>query len=307
MAAESTRLTGVMPVGHQSRRLYRAAPFALGAALARVTPLPLLRLAARTAGVVYAWTHPRRVEVVRKNLRLLSPHFGAARARAVYGAFGGALADYFHIGTRTPAEAVKIISAQAGYKHLAAAHAAGKGALIVTAHLGLFELGGLLLAHHGYRSTVLTFPEPSAELTQWRAEFRRRWQVETIEIGDDRFAFLQIAQRLRRNEFIATLIDRPQGVESTPVLLPNGAAGFSAGILLLAAHLGTPVIPATMVRTGPAGYEARVFPPIFIRERETRAETLRFYTQQIADTFAPLLCAHPEQWFQFVPLTDAAA
>ena len=178
--------------------------------------------------------------------------------------------------------------------------------MIVTAHLGLFELGGLLLAQQGYPAAVLTYPEPSAALTEWRARFRKRWGVETIEIGEDRFAFLEIAQRLKRGEFIASLVDRPQMGESTAVRLPNGTAAFSAGVLLLAAHLGTPVIPATMVRRADGRYEARVFPPIWVHPQASRAETLRFYTQQIADSFAPVLCAHPEQWFQFVPLAPSS-
>ncbi len=39
---------------------------------------------------------------------------------------------------------------------------------IVTAHFGLFELGGLLLAQHGFPAVVLTYPEPSRALTDWR-------------------------------------------------------------------------------------------------------------------------------------------
>jgi lauroyl/myristoyl acyltransferase len=150
---------------------------------------------------------------------------------------------------------------------------------------------------------VLTYPEPSRALTEWRAEFRRGWGVETLEIGTDNFAFLQIAELLRRGQFIATLIDRPHPTDHTPVTLPNGTARFSSGILLLAAHGGVPVIPATMVRLNDGTYRAQVSSPIFVQPRESRAETLRFYSQQIADTFLPDLRAYPTQWYQFVPLS----
>lgn len=293
------------PAAH-SAGLYRAAMFDLGAWLARHFPLGFLRGLAGAAGWFYALFHPKRVAVIRNNLRLLDASQTNESARKVYREFGQTLSDYFHIGTRSPEEAVAIIGQIDGLEHLKKARELGKGALIVTAHFGLFELGGLLLAQHGFSSTVLTHPEPSQDLTDWRAKFRRQWNVETIEIGTDSFAFLQIADRLRQGQFVATLIDRPHPTDNTEVSLPNGTAHFSSGILLLAAHGGVPVIPATMARRTDGSYHAQVFAPLFVEPRGSRAETLQFYSQQIADTILPVLRAYPEQWYQFVPLSSAS-
>ena len=274
----------------------------MGAFLARLLPLALLRALAAWIGWLYAMTHPHRVEIVRRNLRLLDVSLGERAARRVYSAFGKTLADYFYIGTCSQKQAVHLIGGIDGDEHLRAAQELGKGALIVTAHFGLFELGGLLLAWQGFEAVVLTYPEPSAELTRWRADFRARWKAGTVEVGRDSFAFLQIADLLRHGKFVASLIDRPHPTDSTPVILPHGRALFSTGILLLAAHAGVPVIPATMVRRHDGTYHAQIFAPIFVTPRGSRADTLGFYSQQIADTITPVLCAHPEQWYQFVPV-----
>jgi KDO2-lipid IV(A) lauroyltransferase len=286
--------------------LYRANMFGVGEALARIFPLRFLRGCAAVAGWLYALAHPRRVAIVAQNLRLLDARAGSTQARQVYAAFAPTMADYFHIGTRPPDEAVKIISRIDGVEHLHEAHRLGRGALVVTAHLGLFELGGLLLAQHGFSSVVLTYPEPNEALTHWRAEFRRRWKVETLEIGTDHFSFLQIADRLKRGCFVATLIDRPHPTDFTPVTLPNGRAGWSAGIFLLAAHLGVPVVPATMVRGPDGGYLAQVCPLIQVKPLESRAQTLAFYSQRVADAILPVLQRFPEQWYQFVPVEAEA-
>jgi KDO2-lipid IV(A) lauroyltransferase len=280
--------------------------FNVGVGLGRQLPLGASRALGAWAGRLYASTHARRVEIVHRNLRLIDPSFTVKLAQHVYSEFGKTLADYFYIGTRAPEQAAQIITQIDGLEHLQSAQAAGKGALIVTAHFGLFELGGLLLAQHGFSSTVLTYPEPSPALTAWRATFRKRWNVDTLEIGADDFAFLQISERLRQGQFIATLIDRPHPTDKTTVTLPNGKAQFSAGILLLAAHGGVPVIPATMVRRKNGSYHAQVFAPLFIEERGSRAETLAYYSQRIADKFVPVLAAYPDQWYQFVPLAPAA-
>jgi lauroyl/myristoyl acyltransferase len=280
--------------------------FDAGAWLARRMPLGVVRAVAGFAGWLYALTHPRRVAVVHRNLQLLDASLPRKAARRTYCEFGKTLADYFHLGTRLPARAVEIIAQREGTEHLQKAHELGKGALVVTAHFGLFELGGLMLAQHGFPSVVLTYPEPSSALTEWRTRFRRQWNVDTLEIGADPFRFLQIAERLRRGQFVATLIDRPHPSDSTPVSFPNGTAHFSAGILLLAAHGGVPVIPAMMARRSDGAYHSHIFPPIFIESQGSRDATLRFYSQQIADTFLSVLCHYPEQWYQFVPLTPAA-
>lgn len=294
------------PTAPHSARLYRASMFDAGAWLARCLPLRVIRALAGIAGSLYALTHPKRVAAVRRNLQLLDASLTQKSARRVYREFSKTLADYFCIGTRPPPDAVRIITKTDGHDHLRKVQQLGKGALVVTAHFGLFELGGLVLAHQGIPAVILTYPEPSGTLTEWRAQFRRRWNVETLEIGTDHFAFLQIAERLRQGYFVASLIDRPHPSDHVPVSLPNGTVHFSTGILLLAAHEGIPVIPALMARRADGAYHSHVFPPIFVHDRGSRAETLRFYSQQIADTLLPVLCAHPEQWYQFVPLSTAS-
>jgi predicted RND superfamily exporter protein len=290
---------------HHSVTLYRASIFTLAAFAARYTPLKLTRSIAGLAGILYALTHPEKVAVVHRNLLLLDQNLKLRNARKVYREFGQTIADYFYIGSRPRGKAAKIIRENQGKNYLRAAYQQGKGGIIITAHFGLFELGGLFTAEQRIPVTVLTFPEPSHALTQWRAQFRRKWGVDTITIGTDPFAFLPIADRLREGHFIAALIDRPHSSESVPVRFPYGMTLFSSGILLLAAHSGAPVLPATMVRHADGHYQAHIFPPIEIKSRGSRTETLQFYSQQIADILIPTLCDYPEQWYQFTPLSPS--
>jgi lauroyl/myristoyl acyltransferase len=74
-----------IPAPH-STGLYRAAMFDLGAWLARIFPLTLLRALAGIAGWLYALIHPRRVAVVRRNLQLLDTALGEKAARNAYAA-----------------------------------------------------------------------------------------------------------------------------------------------------------------------------------------------------------------------------
>jgi len=287
---------------HHSAALYRASMFSLGAWLAKWLPLGVTRAFAGLLGRIYARQHPERVACVLKNLRLLDAAIDERRAQKVYSEFGKTLADYFYITTRSPAEAMKIIREETGYAHLEEMRKKGIGGVIVTAHLGLFELGGMMMAYRGFPAAVLTLPEPSGALTEWRAQARRRWGTETIEVGEDAFVFLNIARRLREGWLIAALIDRPNAPGPSPVRFPNGTAGFSSGILLVAQQCGVPVVPAAMVRMSNGYYRSQVFEPMMIESHGSRTETLQFYSQRIADILLPTLQEYPEQWYQFTPL-----
>lgn len=305
---QNSRPLTLVPMRSSARcsGLYSASLFSLCSWLAKILPLELTRFVAGFVGRLYAFTHPGAVALIQRNLSLLGAKLNSNAAPRVYSEFGRTLADYFYIGTRPRGEAAQIISKQTGLHYLQEVYRQGKGGIIVTAHFGLFELGGLFTVEQGMPVDILTFPEPSTALTQWRAQFRKGWGVETIEIGTDPFAFLPIIESLRQNHIVAALIDRPGVSETVEVRYPHGVAGFSSGILLLAEHTGTPVIPATMARQVDGSYHAQLFPPIVIKDRGSRKETLAFYSQQIADILLPALCEYPEQWYQFTSLSPSS-
>ena len=48
----------------------------------------------------------------------------------------------------------------------------GKGILLITGHLGAWELGGMVLASDGFPVNVVTMAEPTQELNEWRQKYR---------------------------------------------------------------------------------------------------------------------------------------
>lgn len=290
-----------MAASHRLDRTYQAAWFARGERLAGVTPRWFLRLLGSTWGTLFAWTQPRKVAVVRQNLALLGLH-PEPRAGRVYAEFGRVLADYFYAGARPIATALDLVDERRGFEHLQAAHTAGSGALMLTAHLSFFELGGVVMRERGFPMVALTNPEPSPELTAWRAAYRLRWGVETLEVGSGELQFVEIVKYLKAGKFVAALFDRPHASQSFAARLPGGPLPCSSGILLLALLAQCPVIPVTVVAKPNRRYRLDAHPPIFIERRGSSAETLQYYTQVLVDALLPTITAHPEQWFQFAPL-----
>jgi lauroyl/myristoyl acyltransferase len=286
---------------HRLDMTYRAGWFALGERVAGFCPRGLLRAAATCWGKIFAWTHPRNVAVVRQNLALLG-HVRPPDPVEVYAQFGRVLADYFYAGARPLSAAIGLVDERHGFEHFQAARAAGGGALLLTPHLSFFELGSVVMHEHGYAMAALTNPEPTPELTAWRAAYRLRWGVETIEVGAGQLQFMEIVRHLNAGKFVAALFDRPHASQSFSARLPGGVLPCSSGILLLALLARCPVIPVTVVAKPNGRYRLEALPPITIERRGSSAETLQYYTQVLVDALLPTLTAHPEQWFQFAPL-----
>lgn len=289
---------------HYSRTLYRARWFEAASWLGRWTPRPLWRGFGQACGLAYAWTHSRSVETVRKNLALVRTEpIAPSLARRVYSSFGATLADYFIIGTSSHARVMGMIGSTRGLEHLEKARDEKRGCLIVTAHMSLFELGGYFLKELRCPTTVLTLPEPSTALTKWRADYRARWGAETLEVGKENFALIEIIKCLQAGRFVAALVDRPYEGHFTPVDFPNGKAPFSSGIVMIAMLAQCPVIPVTLYRGDDSLYHLEAHPPIYLEKLGTREETVEHAVRQIAEALKPVLCQHPEQWYQFVPLS----
>ncbi len=288
--------------GHVSRSLYRAGWFEAARQLARLLPRSVLRALAAALGTLYALLSPAKMRVLRHNLALIVP--GAATPALCCRTcrnFARTLADYFYLAGRTKAEAFDLIGEKSGYDYLVTARAPGRGALLLTAHLSFFELGGLM-TELGFPTVALSLPEPNAALSRWRADYRRRWAVDTIQVGEDAFAFTAIRHALARGLFVAVLIDRPPSAQGVRVQLPGGTLTCSGGILYLAMLTGCPVVAVAITEQANGQYRLEARPPLSFEGMAPTPENLQIATQRVMDDLAPIIAAHPDQWFQFAPL-----
>ena len=216
---------------HYSQTLYRAFWFKVGVSAARFLGINGARRLARVIAELYRLTHPQAHAAVRENLALLcGPQLPESTVRRTFHNFGATLADYFQLGARSREEALALIETRRGFEHIQSALSGGKGALLVTVHTGLFELGGLLMEQFQLPLVVLSLPEPSPALNQWRAAYRQRWGAETLEVGGGEFSFVAITRELARGKCVAMLVDRPhRGDDAILVDFPHGQVPFSTG------------------------------------------------------------------------------
>jgi KDO2-lipid IV(A) lauroyltransferase len=185
-----------------------------------------------------------------------------------------------------------------GFEFLEAARRNGRGTLLVTGHLGAWELGGMVLASDGFPVNVVTMAEPTNELNEWRQKYRQRFGIKTVTVGTDKFAFVEIIQALRRNELVAMLVDRPYLNSGIEVQFFGRPTLFSAAAARVWQHTQASVIPAFVLQLEPGQYGCYAYPPINM----TTQQTLEQNSQCVAQVFEAIVREFPEQWFNFVPI-----
>jgi lauroyl/myristoyl acyltransferase len=135
-----------------------------------------------------------------------------------------------------------------------------------------------------------------------RQASRARWNIETLVIGEDMFAFVEIIRRLEAGATIALLVDRPPPASQIQVELFGRPFAASIAAAELARASGCVLLPVYLPHTG-NGYAAHILPAIaYNRPALRQPEERRRLTQQIISVFEPAIKKHLDQWYHFVPV-----
>lgn len=283
--------------------LYRTGLWRFGQWAACKLPTTAADSLALTLASLYGRLHVRRRRIVLENL-LPAVEGDLARAnratRELFRQFGRKLADLWRYEGGLPIE--HLVSHWEGWEHLEAARAKKRGLLLVTPHLGNWELGAPLLGQRGIKLLVITQPEPGAGLTELRQNSRARWGIETLVIGENAFAFLEVVRRLEAGAAVALLIDRPPPASATRVQLFGRPFLASKAAAELARATGCSLLPVVVIRQTD-GYQAEALPEIVYDRKALALRPARDeLTQQVIRIFEPVIRQHLVQWYHFVPI-----
>lgn len=283
--------------------LYRAELWQSGVKLARWVPHRMLGHLASHAAYLYWLSSPSRRRVVLENL-LPALHGDRASAaittRELFRQFAWKLADLWRY--ESGLSIYDLFHDLTGWEHFQHAQARGRGVLLVTVHLGNWEFGAPLLTERGVKLHVITAPEPQPALTAVRQAARARWGIQTLALGADPFAAVEIIRRLDANEAVALLMDRPPASTAARIQLFGKPFDASISAAELARASGCALLPVYLPRTH-RGYTAHILPEIpyerpALRERAARLEL----TQRIVQAFEPAIRLYLNQWYHFVSI-----
>ncbi len=133
---------------------------------------------------------------------------------------------------------------------------AGEGSLIVTGHLGNWEVAGALLAARGVPLAAVVKRQSNPRFDAWLVETRRRLGIEPVYMEDARKA---IPQLLREGRSVALVADQDARSHGLIVTFLGRPASTFRGPARLALATGAPLVFGASVREG-SGYRIRIEP-----------------------------------------------
>jgi lauroyl/myristoyl acyltransferase len=288
---------------HPPSQFYSAFVWQTALCLTRVFPPWMLNTLAKSLATVYWALAAHRREIVRDNLLPVMAgdrRRATAATRQLFTEFALKLTDLWRY--EGGAAVANWYADWQGWEIFAAAVAHGRGVLLVTPHLGNWELGGDFMARNHCQFLVLTQAEPDARLTATRQASRALRGVETMVVGEDAFAFIEIIKRLQQGATVALLVDRPPPPTAVHVTLFGRPFPASIAAAELARASSCAIVPTYIVRE-PGGYRAQVLPEIpYDRAQIGNRAGRILLTQKILDAFAPVIRQYATQWFHFVPV-----
>ena len=286
---------------------YRSVFWKLGLVLARNLPPRISQALCRAIAGIYWRLHPARLETVANNLAgaLECDHTKALVAsKELFRQFAIKLSDLWRYESGVAID--DLFCELTGWEHFLAAQNQNRGVLILTPHLGNWEFGAPLLANRGFKLLVITLDEPDPALTEMRQAARAKWGIETLVIGKNPFAFVEIIRRLEAGASVALLMDRPPASSTTMVKLFGKPFAASVAAAELARASGCVLLPVYLPRVR-KGYAAHILPEIFYNRPALRsAESRQQLTQEIMRVFEQPIREHLDQWYHFVPIWPEA-
>jgi lauroyl/myristoyl acyltransferase len=149
---------------------------------------------------------------------------------------------------------------------------------------------------------VITLAEPGTRFTELRQASRARWNIETIVIGSDPFAFLEIIKLLEAGATVALLVDRPSPPTAVTVDLFGRPFAASIAAAELARASGCILLPVYIPRDGDS-YSAHILPSIPYERARLRDRAVRQkLTQEIMRAFEAPIRQYLDQWYHFVSI-----
>lgn len=283
------------------------ATYSAAAFLSRRMPLAFSYwLGLRVADLFHRFDPVGRAGVTANLTRILrhrgvnpAPGHVEGLVRKTYQHFGKYLVDFFRYSQSFHQEVGRKVSLE-NEQYLEQARAGGRGVLMLTAHVGNWELGGLVLGLRGVPITTVFRPFGIAHLDRLFADQRAARGIRAIPLGR---AVRGLIEAVRRGDAAALLGDRDftgRGVDveffGAPARMPDGAAR-------LASITGVPIVPAFILRQIDDRFLFRFYPPIDPRDAGSVGEIQARCTRALEDVIGE----HPHQWFVFRDFWDVPA
>jgi Kdo2-lipid IVA lauroyltransferase/acyltransferase len=206
------------------------------------------------------------------------------------------LFEFMRLATATPQEVRDYVDLE-GVGNIFAGLERGRGVLLLTAHLGNWELMGARAAQE-FPLTVVARPASNKGLQAQIESVRAHGGIEVISKHDTGRAAIDA---LKANRAIGILPDQHAGKDGLLMPFFGHQTSMVSSLARLAMLSGAPIVPCFAVRRRPwlsdGRIVARITPGYFVEnDRKRRAELVQQGTQRMVFELENIIRQNPDQW-----------
>jgi lauroyl/myristoyl acyltransferase len=199
-----------------------------------------------------------------------------------------------------------------GFEHFEELQSREGGAIILTAHMGNYDLGAHLFAEISKRNIVMVrAPETDPQTRRYEEAATERTVTGSLKIDFSTRASelaLDLLEALQRGEIIAIQGDRvTEGISALPATLFGKATEVPAGPFALSMTARVPIFPLFIIRLGRRRYRLVVSKPFEVIRTRDREEAFHRATVEWTRELESVVRSAWYQWFAFEPYFEELA
>ena len=175
-----------------------------------------------------------------------------------------------------------------------------KGAIMLTAHIGNWEMGGIYLGLKGYKMNAVALKHKNERINNIFDERRKKHDETIFPLKNASKASLKA---LKNNELVAVLCDRIFDKKEKPIVseLCGNKINIPRGPAYLSIISGAALIPSFSIRSGLKKFEIFFEQPIYPPEynRETIEKDVIILSNLYMKKLEEYIIKYPLQWYAF--------
>jgi KDO2-lipid IV(A) lauroyltransferase len=172
----------------------------------------------------------------------------------------------------------------------------GNGAVLVSLHFGHWDFGATEIASRGYPVNGVVHHTCSPRVNNFVDKLRSMSNMKTIAARD---GITQMIHRLRKNEIIAMLIDKPNHGRRVKVKLCGSSTVVPTGAAVLALRTGAKIIPSGAVRLPDNTIHIILGKQISFQRTNDLNRDIQVLMQMVWHELERLVREYPEQLYIF--------
>ena len=265
---------------------------AYGSPVAAALPRRWAQVLARAAGDIGCACLPHSRAVVEANLhQALGAPASAAVRRHVFRSYAHYYLEAMRLAHRPPESAVGTVRLR-GEEALAATLGRGRGALVLGAHLGNWDVAGAALVRRFGSLTTFAEPLRPERLRRFYTAMRQRHGLRVVPLGSRTRLPWAV---LRDNGILGLLVDRAYGGRQVAVPFGSGELLVPTAGIRVALQAGAGIHAFFPLRRDD-GFVVEIGADLGARAPGAEAPAVREVAAAFAAGLLAVVRRHPEQW-----------